>query len=54
MRQLKEDLWTSAIAAAVADESNVRVTISAALAVGVVGWDDSGNARLPPGSVFIG
>ena len=41
-------------AAAVADKSNASVTISATLAAGVVGWDDSGNARLPPGSLFIG
>ena len=34
------------------DESNARVTISAALAAGVAG--DSGNARLPPDSLFIG
>ena len=27
---------------------------AAALAAGVAGWDDSGNARLPPGSLFIG
>ena len=39
---------------AVADESNARVTISAALAAGVAGWDDSRNARFPPGSLFIG
>ena len=37
-----------------ADESNARVTISTALATGVAGWDDSGNARLPPGPLFIG
>ena len=41
-------------AAAVADESNARVTISAALAASVAGWDESGNARLPPSSLFIG
>ena len=41
-------------AAAVADESNARVTISTALPAGVAGWDDSRNTRLPPGSLFIG
>ena len=30
------------------------MTIAAALAAGVAGWDNSGNARLPPGSLFIG
>ena len=54
MRQLKEGLCASATAGTVADESNARVTISSALAAGVAGWDDSGNARLPPGSLFIG
>jgi len=54
LRQPKECLRASATAAAVADESNARVTISAALAAGVAGWDDSGNARLPPDSLFIG
>ena len=37
-----------------ADESSVRVTVSAALAAGVAGWDDSRNTRLLPGSLFIG
>ena len=37
-----------------AAKSNAGVTISTALAAGVAGWDDSGNARLPPGSLFIG
>ena len=41
-------------AAAEAVKSNVRVTISTTLAVGVAGWDDSGNACLLPGSFFIG
>ena len=50
---IKEGLCASATAAAVADESNARVTISAALAASVAGWDVSGNARLPPGSLFI-
>lgn len=54
LRQPKEGLCASATAAAVADKSNARVTISAALAEGVAGWDDSGNARLPPGSLLIG
>ena len=36
-----------------ADESNVRVTISVALAAGVAGWDDSGNVRLLPGSADV-
>ena len=36
------------------EKSNARVTISAALAAGVACWDDSGNAHLPPGSLFIG
>ena len=54
MRQHKEGLCASATAAAVPDESNARVTISAAFAAGVAGWDVSGNARLPPGSLFIG
>ena len=54
LRQPKEGLCASATAAAVADKSNARVTISAALAAGVAGWDDSGNARLTPGSLFIG
>ena len=53
MRQPREGLCATATAAAVADESNARVTISAALAAGVAGWDDSGNARFPPGSLFI-
>ena len=35
-------------------EFNARVTIYAALAAGVAGLDDSRNARLPPGSLFIG
>ena len=35
-------------------KSNARMTIYAALAAGVAGWDDSGNVRLPPGSLFIG
>ena len=54
LRQPKEGLCASATAAAVAVKSNARVTISAALAAGVAGWDDSRNARLPPGSLFIG
>ena len=54
MRQPKEGLCASATAAAVADKSNARVTISAALAAGAAGLDDSRNARLPPGSLFIG
>ena len=37
-----------------ADKFNARVTFSAALAAGVAGWNDSGNGRLPPGSLFIG
>ena len=37
-----------------ADESSVRVTVSAALAAGVAGWDDYGNTRLLPGFLFIG
>ena len=53
-RQPKEGLCASTKAEAVADKFNARVTISAALAAGVAGWDDSGNARLTPGSLFIG
>ena len=37
-----------------ADESNARVTISVALAASVAGRDESGNACLPPSSLFIG
>ena len=54
MRQPKEDLCASATAAAVADKSNARVTIAVALTAIVADWDDSGNARLPPGFLFIG
>ena len=36
-----------------ADESNARVTISAALAASVAGWNESGNARLPRSSLFL-
>ena len=54
MRPPRKGLCAPATAAAVADKSNARVTISAAFAAGVAGWDDTGNARLPPGSLFIG
>ena len=30
------------------------VANAATLAAGVAGWDNSGNAHLPPGSLFIG
>ena len=51
LSQPKEGLGASATSAAVAYvyESNARVTISATLVADVAGWDDSRNARLPPG-----